>query len=62
MFKRIFNFIKKIILSILLIYAFNKMAISLNMFIPINAYTVFLVLLGGVPSIVMLALFPVIFM
>lgn len=62
MFKRIFNFIKKIILSILLIYAFNKMAISLNMFIPINVYTVFFVLLGGVPSIVMLALFPVIFM
>ena len=60
MFKRLLTFIKKIILAVLFIYAFNKMAISFDLFIPINVLTVFLVLYGGIPSIVFLAVLPLI--
>ena len=61
MFKKILLLIKKVIVSVLLIYAFNKIAISLSLFIPINVFTVLLVLCGGIPSIMMLALYSYMF-
>ena len=57
MFKRMINIIKKIIVAILLIYAYNKMALPLNLFIPMNIFTIFLVTFCGMPSIIMLILF-----
>lgn len=57
MFKKIFNVIKKLILSVLFIYAYNKLALPLNVVIPINIVTVILVSLCGIPSILMLILF-----
>lgn len=57
MLKNIFNIIKKIILSVLLIYAYNKIALPLNVVIPINFLTVLLVFICGIPSILMLVLF-----
>ena len=54
----VLNGIKKIILAVLFLYAFNKMAVSFDLFIPINVLTVLLVLYGGIPAIVMLAVFP----
>lgn len=57
MLKNIFNIIKKIILSVLLIYAYNKIALPLNVVIPINILTVLLVFICGIPSILMLVLF-----
>lgn len=57
MFKMFLKILKKIIVSILFIYAFNRMAVSLNLFIPMNVFTVLLVTLCGVPSIIMLVLY-----
>ena len=60
MVKKIFNVIKKIILAVLLIYAYNKLALPLGLVIPINVVTVLLVTLFGIPSILMLILFSLI--
>lgn len=57
MFKKIFSLIKKFIVAVLLIYAYNKMSMPTELFIPMNIFTILLVLLCGLPSIVMLVLF-----
>ncbi len=57
MFKKIFNVIKKIIMAVLFIYAYNKLALPLNVIIPLNVITVCLVAICGIPSILMLVLF-----
>lgn len=57
MLKKVFNLIKKIIVSVLLIYAYNKLALPLDIIIPINVVTVLMVALCGIPSILMLVLF-----
>ncbi len=61
MLKKGYKAIKKIILAVLFIYAYNKLALPLNVFIPMNMFTVFLVALCGVPSILMLVLYFLIF-
>ena len=61
MLKKGYKVIKKIILAVLFIYAYNKLALPLNVFIPMNMFTVFLVALCGVPSILMLVLYFLIF-
>ena len=60
MFSKIFDLIKKFIVAVLLIYAYNKMSIPIDMFIPMNIFTILLVTLCGLPSIVMLILFSLI--
>lgn len=57
MFKKIFNLLKRFIFGVLFIYAFNEMSLPLNVIIPINVFTVILVSLCGIPSILMLVLF-----
>lgn len=57
MLKTIFNIIKKIIMAVLFIYAYNKLALPLNVIIPMNVITVCLVAICGIPSILMLVLF-----
>lgn len=57
MLKRVINLIKKVIVAVLLIYAYNKLALPLGIIIPINVVTVLLVALCGIPSILMLVLF-----
>lgn len=57
MLKKIFNIIRKLVVAVLLIYAYNKLAVPLNVVIPINIITVLLVSLCGIPSILMLVLF-----
>ena len=57
MLKKIFDVFKKFILSVLLIYAYNNMALPLNMFIPMNIFTILMVMFCGIPSIIMLVLF-----
>ena len=57
MIKKIFVLLKRIVVAILLVYAFNKMALPLNLFIPMNVWTIALVVFCGVPSIIMLILF-----
>ena len=57
MFKRIFVVLKKIVLSILFIYTYNKLTLPLDIVIPINVFSVSLVSLFGIPSIIMLILY-----
>lgn len=57
MFKKIMKFIKKIIVSMIIIFAYNKISFSLNAIIPINLITIILVSLFGIPAIVMLVVF-----
>lgn len=57
MFKKIMKFIKKIIVSMIIIFAYNKISFSLNAMIPINLITIILVSLFGIPAIVMLVVF-----
>lgn len=57
MLKKLFNLVKKVIFSVLFIYAFNEMSLPLNLIIPINIFTVLLVSFCGIPSILMLVLF-----
>ena len=57
MFNKIFDVFKKFILAVLLIYAYNKMALPLNIFIPMNVFTILMVTFCGIPSIIMLVLF-----
>lgn len=57
MIKKIFNLFKKFIVSVLLIYAYNKIALPSSLFIPMNILTILLVTFCGIPSIIMLVLF-----
>ena len=45
MLKKIFNIIKKVILAVLLIYAYNKLALPLNLIIPMNIIPIIVILL-----------------
>ena len=60
MLKKVLNLIKKFILAVLLIYAYNKIALPLNLFIPMNVFTILLVTFCGIPSIFMLILFSIV--
>jgi len=57
MIKKVFNLIRKFIVAVLLIYAYNKIAMPSDLFIPMNVFTILLVTFCGVPSIIMLVLF-----
>ena len=57
MLKKVFNIIKKFIVSVLVLYAYNKLAIPLGVSIPLNVITISLVFICGIPSILMLVLF-----
>jgi len=61
MLKKVYNVIKKFILAVLFIYAYNKLAMPLDVYIPMNIFTVILVGICGVPSILMLVLYSIIF-
>lgn len=45
---------KKIILSFCIIYAFNIVAVGLNIFIPINVITLLIVTILGIPGLLAL--------
>lgn len=59
MIKRMFELIKKFIVAVLLIYAYNKISMPLDIFIPMNIFTIMLVTICGLPSIIMLVLFSI---
>ena len=42
MFKKIFNIIKKMVVAVLLIYGYNKLALPLDIVIPMNIFTILL--------------------
>ncbi len=57
MLKKLINLIKKFIFAVLLIYAYNKMTLPMDLFIPMNLFTILLVTFCGIPSLIMLILF-----
>lgn len=58
--KKIWNLLKKIIFSLVILYTFNTIAIHFNMNIPINFITVGLITCLGFPALVSLVLLLVI--
>lgn len=55
----IFRLLRKIILSAFLLYGYNLIAVNFNLIIPINIFTVGIVSLLGIPSMMALILFKV---
>lgn len=54
MLKKIFKYIKRIILSIFILYGYNLISQSLGLMIPINIYTVALLTIFGIPALLAL--------
>ena len=54
MFKIIFKAIKKIVMSVFLLYGYNLIAAPLGFIIPINLITVLLISLLGIPALLSL--------
>ena len=52
---------KKIIMVFYLIYGYNNLVMPINMTIPINIFTILLVFIFGMPSLLALVLIKVIF-
>ena len=53
--KKIFSFVKKLILSSFILYGFNLIASPLNVIVPINIITVLVITLLGMPGLFCLA-------
>ena len=58
---RFFQFVKKIIIATLLIYSFDMFTVSLNLSVPINIFTIFVVTIFEIPAIICLLLFSLTF-
>lgn len=62
MVKKIFNVLKKIILTCFLLYGYNLISQPLGLTIPINFITVFFVTLLGLPALFsFIAIFLIVF-
>ncbi len=57
MLNKVMFVVKKIILGFLFIYAYNTILFSLDLNIPINIFTIFLVTILGMPALIGLSLF-----
>lgn len=56
MLKKIFRLIKKIIVSVFLLYGYNLIASPLGFIIPINFITIILIAILGIPALLSLIL------
>lgn len=54
MFKKIFKVIKRVIMSVFLLYGYNLIAAPLGFIIPINLITILLISLLGIPALLSL--------
>lgn len=57
--KNILGIVKKLILSFVILYTYNLIAVNFNMVIPINIITVGLITVLGTPFLLALILFKV---
>ncbi len=57
MLKNILRIIKKVVLGMVLLFAYNTFLSSLNLMIPINVITIIIASLFDVPGIIGLAVF-----
>ena len=53
--------LKKLIMVFFLIYGYNNLVMPINMTIPINIFTILLVLIFGIPSLLALIIIKIIF-
>lgn len=51
MFKKIFKFIQKMIVSAFILYSYNVIAAPLNLIVPINLITIVLLAILGIPAL-----------
>lgn len=51
MLKKIFKLVKKVIFSSFLLYGYNILALPLNVIIPINLITIFMITVLGFPAL-----------
>lgn len=59
MLKKILLIFKKIIVGLLLLYAFNVIIFPINAVIPMNIFTIIIVSVFGLPGIVGICLFSI---
>ena len=57
MIKFIFNVVKKLVLGLLLLYAYNMIVYPLNATIPMNVFTIIFFTILGFPGMLGLCLF-----
>ena len=60
MFKKIYELIKKIVISAFILYGYNLIAAPINLIIPINIITISILTIFGIPSLLLLILILVI--
>lgn len=60
--KRLIILFKKFILNSFLLYGFNLISVNFNMIIPINLFTIFVVSILGIPSMLGLIIFKLLFL
>lgn len=58
---KIKEILKKLIMVFFLIYGYNNLVMPINMTIPINIFTILLVFIFGLPSLLALILIKIIF-
>ena len=51
MFKKLFNLIKRIVISAFVLYGYNLLVTPINLIIPINVITVSLLTIFGLPAL-----------
>ena len=57
--KNVINFLKSFVVAPFILYVFNLMAVGLDLFIPINVFTVVIVGLLKIPGFIMLVIFSI---
>ena len=58
--KKIFEILKQVILSFIILYSYNLIAVNFNMMIPINVVTVLAVSFLRLPALIAIILFKII--
>ncbi len=58
--KKVLYFVKRVLLSFIILYSYNLIAVNFNMVIPINLITVGAVSILGVPSLIALLLIKIV--
>lgn len=59
--EKIKKHLRKLIVTFFLIYGYNNLVMPINMIIPINIYTILLVYIFGLPSLLALIVIKIIF-
>ena len=55
--KKILEIMKKIVLSFVVLYGYNLIAVNFNLVLPINVFTISIVTVLGLPSLLALIFF-----